>query len=185
MEQSVRRTRRRPALSCLECRRRKIRCDRHQPCEHCVATKARCVFKVFPESAASNTPKRSETALSEWTPGRSLVSPSSDAVHRTESLSDITSDDVVEADPASDLQLVEPADVQTNSSGVNAILNRVKRLESRLPASSTLISTHGHTSEGENSFGASENRPPSRVHLNKTRTLRWSHFLGMTEEVCH
>lgn len=28
--------RRRPALSCEQCRRRKIRCDRLQPCSHCV-----------------------------------------------------------------------------------------------------------------------------------------------------
>ena len=29
------RKRRRPALSCLECRRRKIKCDRNDPCNHC------------------------------------------------------------------------------------------------------------------------------------------------------
>ena len=31
--------RRRPALSCEQCRRRKIRCDRMQPCSHCVKSK--------------------------------------------------------------------------------------------------------------------------------------------------
>jgi hypothetical protein len=31
--------RRRPALSCEQCRRRKIRCDRLQPCSHCIKSK--------------------------------------------------------------------------------------------------------------------------------------------------
>ena len=33
------RKRRRPALSCVECRRRKIKCDRRTPCNHCVQLK--------------------------------------------------------------------------------------------------------------------------------------------------
>ena len=33
------RKRRRPALSCEQCRRRKIRCDRNYPCNHCSASK--------------------------------------------------------------------------------------------------------------------------------------------------
>lgn len=32
--------RRRPAHSCIECRRRKVRCDRNKPCGQCVAHKA-------------------------------------------------------------------------------------------------------------------------------------------------
>lgn len=38
--------RRRPALSCIECRRRKIKCDRNMPCNHCTQTKnAVCSYK--------------------------------------------------------------------------------------------------------------------------------------------
>lgn len=40
------RKRRRPALSCIECRRRKIKCDRNLPCNHCKQTKnSNCVYK--------------------------------------------------------------------------------------------------------------------------------------------
>lgn len=40
------RKRRRPALSCVECRRRKIKCDREEPCNHCKKSKnAICVYK--------------------------------------------------------------------------------------------------------------------------------------------
>jgi hypothetical protein len=43
------RKRRRPALSCIECRRRKIKCDRNHPCNHCKQTKtAICVYKDLP-----------------------------------------------------------------------------------------------------------------------------------------
>lgn len=34
------RKRRRPALACEECRKRKIKCDRNNPCVHCKASKA-------------------------------------------------------------------------------------------------------------------------------------------------
>lgn len=40
------RKRRRPALSCIECRRRKIKCDRNHPCNHCKQTKnSTCIYK--------------------------------------------------------------------------------------------------------------------------------------------
>ncbi|KAI0198797.1 fungal-specific transcription factor domain-containing protein [Astrocystis sublimbata] len=41
-----RRNRRRLPRSCEECRRRKVKCDRNQPCSHCVLTKVRCLYKV-------------------------------------------------------------------------------------------------------------------------------------------
>ena len=45
-EREIRR-RRRPALSCIECRRRKIRCDRTEPCKNCIAIKVQCVYKTY------------------------------------------------------------------------------------------------------------------------------------------
>ncbi|KAG0650849.1 Transcription factor [Hyphodiscus hymeniophilus] len=40
------RKRRRPALSCVECRRRKIKCDRNDPCTQCTQSKsASCTYK--------------------------------------------------------------------------------------------------------------------------------------------
>ncbi|KAH6900072.1 hypothetical protein B0T10DRAFT_14496 [Thelonectria olida] len=42
-----RRRRRRPARSCEQCRRRKIRCDQHQPCRGCVRARApmQCTYR--------------------------------------------------------------------------------------------------------------------------------------------
>lgn len=44
--------RRRPARSCLGCRRRKIKCDRGSPCAHCVAAGIQCVFRVHRDDPA-------------------------------------------------------------------------------------------------------------------------------------
>lgn len=40
----VMRRRRRPPRSCDECRRRKIKCNRQMPCNHCTATRKHCFF---------------------------------------------------------------------------------------------------------------------------------------------
>ena len=39
------RKRRRPALSCQECRRRKAKCDGKEPCSHCVLAKKPCDYR--------------------------------------------------------------------------------------------------------------------------------------------
>lgn len=41
------RRRRRPALSCQECRRRKIRCDHSSPCANCIRHKTKCSYSPF------------------------------------------------------------------------------------------------------------------------------------------
>jgi hypothetical protein len=38
------RKRRRPALSCEQCRKRKIKCDRLYPCDHCIQSKTICNY---------------------------------------------------------------------------------------------------------------------------------------------
>lgn len=45
------RRRRRPALACVDCRRRKIKCDRNNPCAHCVATKTPCIYQPYRNGA--------------------------------------------------------------------------------------------------------------------------------------
>jgi len=61
------RKRRRPALSCVECRRRKIKCDRRMPCSHCMQLKS--TICTYPETHADvpnrrNVPKPSPKPLS-------------------------------------------------------------------------------------------------------------------------
>lgn len=60
--------RRRPPLSCTECRRRKLKCDRSLPCGQCVRSKTAdsCVFVgpqpgELPESSRPMSPRASQT----------------------------------------------------------------------------------------------------------------------------
>lgn len=55
-ERQVRR-RRRPAYSCVQCRSRKIKCDRQSPCSHCVAAKITCVYRTFRDSPSISDPE--------------------------------------------------------------------------------------------------------------------------------
>jgi hypothetical protein len=49
------RKRQRQTLSCLPCRRLKVKCDREQPCGHCVWSEraASCRYAAFPRSTAN------------------------------------------------------------------------------------------------------------------------------------
>jgi hypothetical protein len=48
------RKRKRPAYSCVECRRRKVRCDREQPCNQCTAQNVAdsCTYEESPRAQA-------------------------------------------------------------------------------------------------------------------------------------
>lgn len=75
MERQPRR-RRRPALSCLECRRRKIKCDRNDPCAHCVSAKTQCTFTVYGNGPATEAHPQGRQLGTSW---GSLSSPPADA----------------------------------------------------------------------------------------------------------
>jgi hypothetical protein len=48
------RKRRRPALSCVQCRRRKIKCDRNDPCDRCIRSKnAICTYASVAASSVA------------------------------------------------------------------------------------------------------------------------------------
>lgn len=50
------RRRRRPALSCQVCRRRKIKCDHNDPCSNCLRHKTQCVYTSYHDSKADEPP---------------------------------------------------------------------------------------------------------------------------------
>lgn len=69
---SASRKRARPTKSCLECRRKKLRCDRVQPCVQCkkAGREALCVFahgpSGTPESRGEKRPKIDVSRLASW-----------------------------------------------------------------------------------------------------------------------
>ena len=51
--------RRRPALSCVECRQKKVRCDRNNPCGRCLqSNSATCTYTTSTVSSAENPPQQ-------------------------------------------------------------------------------------------------------------------------------
>lgn len=43
--------------SCLECRRRKMRCSRSQPCHNCSRFRRKCVYNALPKVSATPSPR--------------------------------------------------------------------------------------------------------------------------------
>lgn len=69
------RKRRRLALSCIECRRRKVRCDRDQPCHNCRASLAQCVYETYANSEYINRQPPATSSPSTAGPGNHVAAP--------------------------------------------------------------------------------------------------------------
>ncbi|RSL58413.1 hypothetical protein CEP54_007839 [Fusarium duplospermum] len=152
------RRRRRPALSCTECRRRKIRCDREQPCQHCVSAKLQCAYRFYREPRTAQHPLN---ALS-------LEVPSIPATEQlgTSRLSISGRND--ENAPTSSHE----------ESRIRDLLLRVQKLEN----SSASNPLRGLSETGRTILARQSGLQNSQVILNKTRILRWSHWMGTAPE---
>lgn len=54
---------RRPALSCVECRMRKVKCDRNKPCGACIRIKSeKCTYRPARAGIRSSTPDNTSTS---------------------------------------------------------------------------------------------------------------------------
>jgi hypothetical protein len=79
MTQELRR-RRRLALSCIECRRRKIKCDKKDPCSNCITAKSQCLYAIYGNAPATRKPAsrlRSSSSASTSVASRNLLVPPS------------------------------------------------------------------------------------------------------------
>ncbi|KAI9927297.1 hypothetical protein MW887_003684 [Aspergillus wentii] len=75
--------RRRPALSCTLCRRRKLKCDRGLPCGQCVKSKASesCEYAGFQKGQVSNTRRLGSTPPPFVQPSGNHLTPSQSGVY--------------------------------------------------------------------------------------------------------
>jgi hypothetical protein len=141
------RKRRRPALSCAECRRRKIKCDRNIPCTPCkLAKSATCTYS--PEGLARKGHGVLHDVSSTTT---STAHPSLDHNHSPDNLFDILNLNKVRLDfndithgsdldhQTSEHQHTSPTQSTSSSRGghdVKGLLDRVQKLESMLASAS-------------------------------------------------
>ncbi|KAH7411453.1 hypothetical protein BKA64DRAFT_381731 [Cadophora sp. MPI-SDFR-AT-0126] len=151
MERQARR-RRRPALSCLECRRRKIKCDRNEPCTNCTLNRSQCSFEPYSNEPV---PVGRQQLGNQW-PSISTPSPTLTADPKPYS----TPSAAVDSGTRLPNRSVEGA-----SQDIRDLLIRVKKLED----ASVSSPVHSLSEAGIQD---------SEVTLNKTRLLGSSHRLG-------
>ena len=154
MERQPRR-RRRPALSCLECRRRKIKCDRNEPCNHCVSSQAQCNFDF---SSSEPVPVRQPPQFG------AIPSPSPSGATPAPPKQNNIPNAIFHNEVR---QSIRPQD--TGLPDLQDLLRRVQVLEE---ASSGHVHTLSETGLQD-----------SQIILNKTRLLGWSHRMGWGGEV--
>jgi hypothetical protein len=195
MERQLRR-RRRPALSCLQCRRRKIKCDRNDPCRHCVSAKTQCAYKVYSNEPVVQHQSQLDSSENSRSNPLAYVPPSLVQDQRTRANTPIIEhdDSLSELPPLAAASVAEltglsipigRSSIQPTHGARNTepdLLNILQRVE-RLEAASLPYPIHGTSETGHDVLVRQCGLQDSQIFLNKTRILRWSHWIGTGKEV--
>ncbi|EHK17883.1 uncharacterized protein TRIVIDRAFT_44566 [Trichoderma virens Gv29-8] len=171
--------RRRPALSCLECRRRKLKCDRSNPCGRCVSTATQCNYRIHQQKPGARH-RQTRRISSSSVPSPAAAPPASPPSQ-------------VDATGGATAWTLGPNDL-SNTPGANEIQNpsrsrfvdpelhhlreRVQRLERSL----VHVPVHDLSQAGRDVLAGESGMPDARIILNKTRIMRWSHWVGIAKE---
>ena len=200
MERKSRR-RRRPALSCLECRRRKIKCDRNDPCAHCIAAKTKCAFRIYRDEASAQTQAqqaRNSPRRSLPDPPAHVPTPPSYTGHSRTEMSSMEQPNspfgfwtaAAEASAATERgngpNTPESHNIQQSHPSGDAestlwnLMGRLRHLE----ATPTSDSIRERGSDTTREIGALQSGlQGAHVVFNKTRMVRYSHWQGVSKEV--
>ena len=190
MESQPRR-RRRPARSCVECRRRKIRCDRNDPCTRCVSVHAQCTYKLYGDQ--NKSPLQSlEGASGHLTLGTFAFSTSSHVQpFRGDAPSSRGHSHPLEPTTIGTPTLTgtphhgsasideHPRHAQATDSAFADLSQRVQSLEQ----SSAQKPVHGLSETGREIFDHSSQPEDLQWIFTKTRVMRWSLWMSTAKEV--
>lgn len=180
--------RRRPALSCEPCRRRKVKCDRNQPCGQCLQTKtASCAYSPIrpglPRRTRDTISLASPSRLSSTRiPNRAQSIPSSLNTHASSvRLSPSSTQPSNTTRPSSySSSIVEPGESHQRETIRNKdLLERIRNLEEQLAISK---------SEGRsNSLSSILDTTPKTLSgtISKTRFFGGSHWMYSHGAVCY
>lgn len=187
------RRRRRPARSCIECRRRKIRCDRNDPCTRCVSVHTRCTYKLYGDQRGS--PLQSLEGTSRHSTLGTLAPSPSPVQPIREPLPSRDHDQPLEpratagtSTPAGtphhglafpQIYDEQPRRVQNSESAITDLLQRVQRLEQ----SSAQTPVHNLPETGREIFGRPSQPEDLQWIFAKTRVMRWSLWMATAKEV--
>ncbi|KAL7807267.1 hypothetical protein V8C26DRAFT_439420 [Trichoderma gracile] len=200
--------RRRPALSCIECRRRKLKCDRKIPCSRCVSTETQCSYTTYyqdklrarhgldgqirvssssmpspstvhpastPSHSITNGPGSTTTAVSSLGEGTNPAGRTTET--RAAANSTLGPDESLTTSTANETQ--SPSRPRLVHSEPQDLRGRVQRLERSL----VHVPVNDMSQAGRDMLAGEPGLPDARIILNKTRIMRWSHWVGIAKEV--
>jgi hypothetical protein len=170
------RKRRRPPLSCTECRRRKVKCDRKQPCSHCILWLTTCHYVDTPSRPTSSVSSENRE-----------VRGSSNRVSNRSAEPDFESTfvsgrEILEARP-SDV----PLTAATSGSHASRQLDHIQNMLDKLISGRNLQpDTNSFVPTPPNSLGARNSRheyDQPRLQLNKSKLFGSTHWSGASHIV--
>lgn len=165
--------RRRPALSCVECRRRKIKCDRRKPCGPCTRTKSpTCTYRPHPRASELSPKFHNHRSYSLYIGERCAGSPI-----RTISSNGSTNDNARSPGQTS-LHSGVPRQEEKDAT-IQQLVERVRQLEHTLSTSSQSSRSIAGT-QAETPFVE-----PSLGHFVKSKFYGGSHWNNVLEPVYH
>jgi hypothetical protein len=187
--------RRRPALSCIQCRRRKIKCDRTDPCKHCVAAKHHCTYDAYGarplpgqqqrrerhivQSQASNVPQpcSPDSLLPSLQSATTVPVTAAAGVSVSTSQVDTELEDIGDTDKVDDTR--PPLTGRYNDPYLRELIERIESLEK----ASYQFSGQVDPGSANHILDANTGLQRSHIILNKTRILSSSHWKTTTKEV--
>jgi hypothetical protein len=209
--ESIPRRRRRPALSCIECRRRKIKCDRAEPCTHCKASRSQCSYRIYsrPVVQQNHGHRQQERYPSAWesttSPSVLAMSPvvehSRDGVDRSaatagnreSAVQPVYSAPSIRNSDSHGSPRVHNAEVPNlgkeasrgpSQAEFQALQQQIKRLEAIISSKIEHDSEQRVPTMYQDLLVRQSGLQDAQIGLTKTRVLRWNHWSGMaTEEV--
>lgn len=183
------RRRRRRVLSCLECRRRKIKCNREQPCNNCSETQQQCGYQELPwhhhQPPGQQSPARSrapKAADSSWkslvlTNGENTAAAAGPGISDTGRASAIptpaASHGTGASHPTPDIHVSPGSGYLQAASGPSST-------PAPVPVPPGPCSESRDTGNG---FPRKLGAHGTDIVLDKTRILRWSHWISAGREV--
>jgi hypothetical protein len=178
----IMRRRRRPPRSCDECRRRKIKCNRQMPCNHCTATRKHCVFS----NAASRPTLNYGNETSSGRPIGPQVTPQQPsepvpAVTDSSGNSAVLARENMRWDPPQELN--EPS---RQDDRINELESRLRTLEEHLLSRSIpkqSVDTSAAEGLGQSGYASNPVLHGAKPILNKSRLFGRTHWTNDVPEV--
>ncbi|RDL37480.1 Uncharacterized protein BP5553_04913 [Venustampulla echinocandica] len=181
------RRRRRLALSCLECQRRKVKCDRNNPCGRCTSFKSQCTYKAngdlrqprsmsSPLSPSTNAPPPS-VQVAQFETNRPAAE---GARHSFEFRARTIAPDSSPSTTGRSMTGL-PSRAQATEQDIRELIQRVQRLEES-SVSSPVNGVHRPSETNRDIPARQSGLEESHIIFKKTRVSEWGNWLGMAPE---